>query len=138
MDVSQVTVDQRFLASVDLRVLVYTCSPFPLVGGTQGLHWPAGIVCSAGFQLSWHLPASAGTGHGLEGDLHNYLFRQWLYSHTASGLIYQSGVGALFDLTSPNGEGAGGEQGGSLVPLHPFPLSPRCSPLRRQPTRVRK
>lgn len=86
INVSQVTVDQRFLASVDLRVLVYTCSPFPLVGGTQGLHWPAGITRSSHFHLAWHLPATADRGsQGLEEDLHNYLFGQWLYSHTASG-----------------------------------------------------
>ena len=61
--VSQITVDQRFLASVDLRMLVYTGSPFPLVGGTQGLHWPAGITRSAHFHLAWHLPTSADAGH---------------------------------------------------------------------------
>lgn len=63
INVSQITVDQRFLASVGLRMLVRTGSPSPLVGGTQGLHWPAGIAHSARFHLAWHLPASADTDH---------------------------------------------------------------------------
>ena len=139
--VSQITVDQRFLASVDLRMLVYMSSPFPHVGEY------------ARFALaSWHHPScsfpfSLASAHecwcrsqGLEGDLHNYLFRQWLYSHTASGPRYQSSVGALFDsrhLLMMKGVEER-RVAGSLVPLRPFPLGPNAHPFRRQPSRTRR
>lgn len=90
---------------------------------------------------SWHRPfclfpfilASARKcryrSQGLEGDLHNYLFRQWLYSHTAFGPCYQSGMGALSDsrhLLMMKGVEER-RVADSLVSLRPFPLGPRCT-----------